>query len=149
MTGEFGIAVQAMLYLGRQENSLSSAALSELLHIHPVRIRKVMAALKRAGLVSAREGVDGGYVLDCNPSKTSLRQISDALDMRFIPVWQTTDAAVEAETATQLGQLYDELEETCQAHLKGIMLQRLMPQKTTATARAAAGNRKWLERIWD
>ena len=61
MTSEFAIAVHALVYLNHKGETVSSEALAENICTNPARVRKVMAKLKKAGLVATKEGVDGGY----------------------------------------------------------------------------------------
>ena len=77
MSSEFTIAVHAMIWLNRQGGTLDSETLAEKVGTNPVRIRKVMAKMrkKRAG------GHQGGnqrrilYDLESgrNQSETDLR----------------------------------------------------------------------------
>ena len=61
MTAEFTVAVHALVYLHHKNTVLSSEELAQNVCTNPARIRKVMAKLKKAGLVLAREGrVQGG-----------------------------------------------------------------------------------------
>ena len=61
MTSEFGIAVHAMVFLHHKGDMVSSEVLAENICTNPARVRKVMAQLKRAGLVETHEGAVGGY----------------------------------------------------------------------------------------
>ena len=63
MTSEFSIAAHALVYLYHKDTTLSSEQLAENICTNPARVRKVMAQLKRAGLVATKEGIDGGYLL--------------------------------------------------------------------------------------
>ena len=47
-------------------------------HLNPARVRKVMAKLKKAGLVATKEGVDGGYHFIKAPAEVTLRRIDEA-----------------------------------------------------------------------
>ena len=62
MKGEFGIAVHALVYLNHKRKRESSESIAENVCTNPARIRKVMAQLRRAGLVEAREGAEGGFL---------------------------------------------------------------------------------------
>ena len=61
MTGEFAIAVHALVYLNHKKEVLSSDELAANVCTNPARVRKVMAKLKKAGLLSTKEGAEGGY----------------------------------------------------------------------------------------
>ena len=73
MTSEFTIAVHALVFLNHKKESKSSEELAKNVCTHPARIRKVMARLKKAGLVKTKEGIDGGYSFDLDPGCVTLR----------------------------------------------------------------------------
>ena len=56
MDGSFNLAVHALVCLSHSGRSLSSEALAENICTNPARVRRVMAGLKRAGMVETREG---------------------------------------------------------------------------------------------
>lgn len=85
MTGEFAIAVHSLVYLSHAGMILSSEMLAENVCTNPVSIRKVMAKLKSAGLVSTKEGLEGGYLFQGDALATDLRSICDALGMSVVP----------------------------------------------------------------
>ncbi|HEY1406238.1 MAG TPA: Rrf2 family transcriptional regulator [Spirochaetota bacterium] len=76
MNSEFALALHAMILMVYSEQELlTSSALSEKLNVHPVRIRKILALLKKNGLIESREGIHGGFSLNCNPDKVTLKEI--------------------------------------------------------------------------
>ena len=77
MTSEFAIAVHALVYLNHKGETVSSEALAENICTNPARVRKVMAKLKKAGLVATKEGVDGGYHFIKAPAEVTLRRIDE------------------------------------------------------------------------
>ncbi|CAM3118240.1 RrF2 family transcriptional regulator [Sporolactobacillus spathodeae] len=79
MNSEFTIAVQCLVVLASAPNRLwNSASLSEQVHTHPARVRKIMSALREHGLVATKEGLGGGYRLGCKPAQCSLARIYQA-----------------------------------------------------------------------
>lgn len=62
MTSEFGMAVHALTFLNHKGEIVSSEALAKNICTNPARVRKVMAKLKKAGLVDTKEGLEGGYL---------------------------------------------------------------------------------------
>ena len=84
MTGAFSLAVHALVYLSHKKTTLSSEALAENICTNPARVRKVMALLKRAGLVSTKEGAEGGYTLVADPETVDLGQVARAVEARFV-----------------------------------------------------------------
>ena len=84
MDSSFNLAVHALVCLSHSGRSLSSEALAENICTNPARVRRVMAGLKKAGMVATREGQDGGYRLCVDPATLSLRQVAEAVNTRFV-----------------------------------------------------------------
>lgn len=80
MTGDFCIAVHALVYLNHKRSVVSSEMLAENICTNSARIRKVMSKLKKSGFVEAQEGHIGGYYIIRPPETLSLKEVLDALD---------------------------------------------------------------------
>lgn len=108
MTSEFGVAVHALVFLNHKGRSLSSEELAENICTHPARVRKVMAKLKRAGFVSTKEGVDGGYLLTADPKAVSLRRVAEAVEAEFVSAaWRSGDTDMECLVASGMADIMD------------------------------------------
>ena len=57
MDSSFNLAVHALVCLSHSGRSLSSEALAENICTNPTRVRRVLAGLKKAGMVETREAV--------------------------------------------------------------------------------------------
>ena len=68
MDSSFNLAVHALVCLSHSGRSLSSEALAENICTNPTRVRRVLAGLKKTGMVETREGLDGGYRLTADPA---------------------------------------------------------------------------------
>ena len=55
MDSSFNLAVHALVCLSHSGRSLSSEALAENICTNPTRVRRVMAGLKKAGMVETRD----------------------------------------------------------------------------------------------
>ena len=77
MDSSFNLAIHALVCLSHSGRSLSSEALAENICTNPTRVRRVLAGLKKAGMVETREGLDGGYRLTADPASLSLRQVAE------------------------------------------------------------------------
>lgn len=77
---EYGL--MAMLHMDTVKNGNLAAAreMSELYHIPPELLGKVMQALVRAGLVRSEQGARGGYRLGRPLEEVTLGQVVEALD---------------------------------------------------------------------
>ncbi len=127
MDGSFNLAVHALVCLSHSGRSLSSEALAENICTNPVRVRRVMAGLKRAGMVETREGQDGGYRLCAEPARLSLRQVAEAVEAHFVDcAWRSGDidreCAICSGMAGVMDALYRQLNEKCAAYLERITI---------------------------
>ena len=92
MTGEFSVAVHALVYLCHTKRTTTSAELADNICANPARVRKVMSVLVRAGLVSSSEGRGSGYAADEGCCRVTLLQVLDALGDRAVDAaWRTGD----------------------------------------------------------
>ncbi|MGI5972872.1 MAG: RrF2 family transcriptional regulator [Oscillospiraceae bacterium] len=125
MDSSFNVAVHALVYLHHKDCLLSSEALAENICTNPARVRKVMAALRRAGLVDSRAGNVGGYRFSGNPDRITLGQVAKALDIRFVDAaWRSGDSDMECLVASGMADvmdgLYAELDELCRERLQNV-----------------------------
>lgn len=123
MNSEYSIAVHALVFLNHKACILSSTELASNICTNPARVRKVMAKLKKAGLVSTKEGLEGGYYFESNPAEVTLFQIGQALGTDFVCAsWKSGALDMECLVASGMGKimdnLYGELNELCLEHLK-------------------------------
>lgn len=122
MTGEFTIALHALVYLDHKACTLSSEELAENICTNPARVRKVMSRLKKAGLVSTKEGAVGGYRFDGDPAAVSLLTLADALGTDFVVAgWHSGNQEMDCLVASGMANIVDGL---C-AELDGLCRQRL------------------------
>ena len=127
MTGEFAVAVHALVFLNHKAVTISSEELADNICTNPARVRKVMAKLKKAGLLSAREGNVGGYLFDHDPQSINLCMVLDALSIPAIgPVWRPGSAEKDCLVASGMGgildDIYSQLDETCRQRLSSITI---------------------------
>ena len=127
MTSEFAIAVHTLVFLNHKKTTVCSQSLAENVCTNPARIRKVMAKLKKAGLVGTKEGMDGGYYFEKNPKEVTLRQIDEAMDARLVSSsWKPGNKEKECLIASGMGEILDniyfELDQKCKQYLKGITI---------------------------
>lgn len=138
MTGEFAVAVHALVYLKKRGGTLDSEALARNVCTNPARVRKVMAKLKQAGLVQAKAGAEGGYRFSLDPSAVTLRQIADALhEVPVMAGWRSGDASMDCMVAsgmaTVMDRVYEELNRACLSKLSDIALSDVEAQLQSPT----------------
>ncbi len=127
MTSEFSVAVHALVFLNHKGCCVPSELLADNICTNPARVRKIMAQLKKAGLVETREGAEGGYRFTGDPAATTLSQIGEALDARYVCAnWHSGDVDKECLISSGMGAIldgiYDDLNEVCRAHLAAITI---------------------------
>ena len=122
MDSSFNLAVHALVCLSHSGRSLSSEALAENICTNPTRVRRVLAGLKKAGIVETREGLDGGYRLTTDPATLPLRHVAEAVNTRFVDcAWHSgdidRDCAICSGMAGVMDALYRQMDEQCAAYL--------------------------------
>lgn len=130
MDSAFCVAAHALVYLNHKACMLSSEELAENICTNPARVRKVMACLKRSGLVETKQGNVGGYLFTADPAKVTLAQVAEAVQARFVEAgWHSGDSDMECLVASGMAKLMDgifaELNKSCMEHLKYIRISDL------------------------
>ena len=128
MNSEFCVAVHALVFLSHKQASLSSETLAKNICTHPARVRRVMAKLKRAGLVHTKEGVDGGYQFVLSPREVTLAQICEAVGNRLVSSsWRSGDLDKKCLISSGMGEvmdgIYDQLNNACMQQLQMLTIQ--------------------------
>ena len=124
MNSDFCVAVHALVYLNRRGCVLSSEELARNICTNPARVRKVLARMKKDGLVETKEGSSGGgYRFAKGAGEVSLAQVARALEVRFVSTsWHSGSQEVKCLVATGMAQvmdaLFDDLDDRCMARLR-------------------------------
>lgn len=132
-----------MVYLCHDGGTVSSEVLADNVCTNPVRVRRVMARLKKAGLVQTHEGrTDGGY--QCPDGwQITLGQIGNALDVRFADyTWRSGDTERSCFISSGMSEYVDglcgRLDDRCREYLNTVTLrqveQTLRQQRAKKTA---------------
>ena len=126
MDSSFNLAVHALVCLSHSGRSLSSEALAENICTNSTRVRRVMAGLKKAGMVETRKGSDGVYRLCADPAALSLRQVAEAVNARFVDCAWRSGARPGVRICLRHGRvmdaLYRQMNEQCAAYLAQITI---------------------------
>lgn len=127
MTGEYTIAVHALVYLNHKGMTVSSEVLAANICTNPARVRKVMAKLKKGGLVTTREGSEGGYRMARDPGEVSLCQIAQAVEMPFVACnWHSGGDDLNCQVASGMADVMDticdDLNALCMRRLEQITI---------------------------
>ena len=97
---------------------------------NPARVRKVMAQLKRAGLVETHEGAVGGYRFEGSADTVTLCDIAQAVGAAFVSAsWRSGDVDKPCLVASGMGALMDEvytgLNTSCKERLQSVTVAAL------------------------
>lgn len=80
MRSEFTVAVHCLALLAYlPDHRASSELLAHNVSTNPTRIRKIMSTLKKSGFVKTKEGIGGGYELNCQPAEVTLAEVYRAI----------------------------------------------------------------------
>jgi Rrf2 family protein len=93
---KFSLATQilALMAIESEDCPITSEYLAESANTHPVVIRRMLAALRSAGLVIAQPGPHGGVSLKRNPAEITLRQVYQAAgETEIFPFGDRTPSA--------------------------------------------------------
>ena len=117
MDSSFNLAVHALVCLSHSGRSLSSEALAENICTNPTRVRRVLAGLKKAGMVETREGLVNTRFVDCAWHSGDIDR----------------DCAICSGMAGVMDTLYRNMNEQCAAYISQITIAdietRLFTQK--------------------
>ena len=127
MTSEFAVAVHGLAYLNQRKATTSSEELAANVCTNPARVRKVMAKLKKAGMIATKEGLEGGYHVIKDPSSVNLKQICDALEVTFVSSsWKSGDqnmpCMVSSGMSGVMDEIYEDLNELCRNRMEEITI---------------------------
>ncbi|MFC0186686.1 RrF2 family transcriptional regulator [Fictibacillus aquaticus] len=75
----FGLALQSLLVLADFDGIAPSGALADKLGAKSSFLRKVLSNLVKAGILSAKEGRDGGYYLAKEADDITLAEVYEAM----------------------------------------------------------------------
>lgn len=119
--------VRAVLYLAISDGTCSSREISEEMSIPRDYLIQLALKLRNAGLVKARPGKNGGYVLAKKPSDITVGQILNAFDNDLKHVRQPMKKGAKAsESALAVRELHGMIMDSLDAYLDSITVQDLI-----------------------
>ena len=134
LNSDFCVAVHGLVFLKHKGCTISSEELAENICTNPARVRKVMARLKKVGLVQTKEG--------------KVYRVAEALDIRFVEAsWRSGDSDMNCMIASGMADVMDEiylnLNDMCLEKLKTITIgeieRKLIEIRAQKQAKAAVG----------
>ena len=148
LNSDFCVAVHGLVFLKHKGCTISSEELAENICTNPARVRKVMAKLKKVGLVQTKEGKVGGYTSVEQAEDITLYRVAEALDIRFVEAsWRSGDSDMNCMIASGMADVMDEiylnLNDMCLEKLKTITIgeieRKLIEIRAQIQAKAAVG----------
>lgn len=122
--------LRAAIALARTGEALSIRTLSETERLPEDYLEKILQSLRRAGIVEARKGADGGYLLARPARKISawdiLRELDGPMKTFATPLKGTLPCLQVSHCQTN--QVWRTLEEEIEKTLSGITLETLTKQ---------------------
>ncbi|MFD4836595.1 Rrf2 family transcriptional regulator [Achromobacter sp. NPDC058515] len=71
--------LHVLLHMAERPGPMTSEELGKVMQTNPVVIRRIMAGLRKQGLVRSEKGHGGGWTISCDFSAVTLRDIYEAL----------------------------------------------------------------------
>lgn len=130
INSDFALSVHTLLLLASyKEGLLTSTRLSELLKVHPVRIRKVLSKMKIMGYIESKEGSSGGFSISCDLAKVSLKDIY-LMNQEDLLKPKCHDCCVTCKVGSNIENVLDEIltgaDEKFQDYLEKYTLKKIM-----------------------
>ena len=109
---------------------LDSQTLARSVNTNPVVVRRLLLALRRAGLIETYAGKHGGARLRCKPDRISLVDIYNAVEPRPVIPLNERRVLKRCQVSCQMKSIMSGLaastEEAVRKHLRGITLTELV-----------------------
>jgi Rrf2 family protein len=111
VNSQFTIAVHSLALLAyKPDHMATSDMIAHNVCTHPARVRKVMAMLRKQGYVDAKEGIGGGFILNCDPSKVTLGEIYLLTSLGSVkPSWCSGDVEQDCMIACNMASVMDSI----------------------------------------
>ncbi len=123
MNSDFCVAIHALVYLNHEKTVISSSNLSKSISTNSARIRKIMAKLKTAEIIETQEGALGGYFFSKDSRDITLKQIANALNVKFAEINRFSgntdaDCTTALKVSDVMSEIISELDFLCNQNLE-------------------------------
>lgn len=127
---QFTFAVHILTALAFADETMDSQELATSVNTNPVVIRRLLLALRRAGLVETYTGKHGGAKLRRQPAEISLLEIYDAVQPRPVIAVNERKVWKQCQVSCTMREIMSDVaagaEDAVREHLRGINLQKLL-----------------------
>lgn len=121
--------LHVLLHMAEHEGPVTSEVLAKAIQTNPVVVRRIMAGLREQGYVRSEKGHGGGWLIACDLSKVTLRDIYVALgEPTLIALGNRSEAPgclVEQAVNAALTQAFHDAEALFLGHLGKVSLAML------------------------
>ena len=124
---QFTFAVHIMTALAFTEAVMDSRTLAASVNTNAVTVRRLLVALRRAGLIETYTGVKGGAKLIRKPRQITLCDIYDAVEPRRVIAVNERRAAKHCQVSCNMKQIMSDIAETTEQAVRK-QLQRVTLQ---------------------
>ena len=112
----FHVALRALVLMAESNTLLKSNHIAELLGEDPTALRKILAKLTKAELVKAQGGRYGGYCLEKDPSKITVKDVYNAFDTHPTPYWSVPSTGSELYISLIISKAEEQFQSTLQSY---------------------------------
>jgi DNA-binding IscR family transcriptional regulator len=121
--------LHVLLHMAEHDGPVTSEMLAKAMLTNPVVVRRVMAGLRDRGYVRSEKGHGGGWTLDCDLSKLTLRDVYEAVgEPSLLAIGNRTESSgclVEQTVNAALGRTFDEAETLLLSRFGAVTLAQL------------------------
>lgn len=121
--------LHVLLHMAQKDGPVTSEVMAKSMDTNPVVIRRIMAGLRDAGYLRTEKGHGGGWTLNCDLSKVTLRDVYRALgDPPLFAIGnrsENPDCLVEKAVNAALDKSLDDAEKILMARLGEVTLATL------------------------
>ncbi len=127
---QFTFAVHILTALAFEDTTMDSRQLAASVNTNPVVIRRLLLALRHAGLIATQTGKNGGTKMNKKPTEISLLDIYDAVQPRPVIAINERKAFKKCQVSCTMREIMSQVaagaEEAVRDHLQAITLQKLL-----------------------
>jgi Rrf2 family protein len=120
MNSEFTIAVHSLVLLAHTSDHMATSdCIAVNVATHPARIRKVMSLLRKEGYVRTKEGLGGGFILNCDPEQVTLAELYRLTSQGTLkPSWCSGDPGMSCPVSSNMKQAMDGIFYEAELHME-------------------------------
>lgn len=132
MNSEFTIAVHSLVLLAYIPGHMASSVhIAANVTTHPARVRKIMGLLRKQDYVITKEGIGGGYILNCDPEQVTLGEIYRVTALGSLkPNWCSGDSSMACHISSNIedvmADVFCEAELHLESYLENLSIQDVL-----------------------